>query len=262
MLKADWLNSTGCRRVKFLIAGAQKSGTTALSDYLRAHKNIFIPEQKELHFFDDESVHWKNSSAPRPALRRYHDNFRKATESTICGEATPIYMYWDSCAKRIWRYNPMMKIVVILRNPIDRAYSHWSMEWNRGNEKSSFSTALEQEEARCRAERPLQHRIYSYVDRGLYCNQILRLWRYFGKEAVLVLKQEDLIRRPQETIRATCQHIGASSLTVNEPLLSFAGTYAAAMDSESRTKLQEVYRREIHRLEAMLGWDCKEWFKA
>jgi len=261
MRLGNWIKRRRPHRVNFIIAGAQKSGTTALSDYLRMHEEILIPNQKELHFFDNEGIYWKDGRASSADYRRYHQHFTKSKESTISGEATPIYMYWNPCAERIWRYNPAMRIILILRNPVERAYSHWSMEWNRGNEHASFPEALEQEEARCRTELPLQHRIYSYVDRGFYCNQIRRLWRYFGKEAVLVLKQEDLIRSPQETLGKVCQHIGASILKVNEPLLSFTGTYVEAMDPESKRKLQKIYSGEIRQLEAMLGWDCKEWLR-
>ncbi len=226
------------------------------------HESIFIPDQKELHFFDNEDVPWKDGKAPAVAIHRYHNKFSGAAESTICGEATPIYMYWDPCAERIWRYNPMMRIIILLRNPIERAYSHWSMERNRGNEHEGFSTALAQEDKRCRTALPSQHRVYSYVDRGFYSSQIRRLWRYFGKEAVLILKQEDLIRRPQETLRTTCGHIGVPALKVKDSLQSFTGTYAEAMDKKSRETLQKIYKGEVHQLEAMLGWDCKEWLEA
>ena len=75
-----------------------------------------------------------------------------------------------------------MRLIVILRNPIERAYSHWAMEHRRGNDQLPFALALEQEEARCREALPFQHRVFSYVDRGFYSAQLRRLWRFFGRE--------------------------------------------------------------------------------
>ena len=74
-----------------------------------------------------------------------------------------------------------MRLIVILRNPIERAYSHWAMEHRRGNDPLPFNLALEQEDARCREALPLQHRVFSYVDRGFYSAQLRRLWRFFGE---------------------------------------------------------------------------------
>ena len=90
-----------------------------------------------------------------------------------------------------------MRLIVMLRNPIERAYSHWAMEHRRGNDPLPFASALEQEEARCRGALPLQHRVFSYVDRGFYSAQLRRLWRFFGRDQVLVLRQEELRLDPK-----------------------------------------------------------------
>ena len=100
-----------------------------------------------------------------------------------------------------------MRLIVILRNPIERAYSHWAMEHRRGNDPLPFALALEQEEARCREALPLQHRVFSYVDRGFYSAQLRRLWRFFGREQVLVLRQEELRLRPPDLSGKIWQHL-------------------------------------------------------
>ena len=118
------------KRLSFLVCGAQKSGTTALAAYLRQHPGIYLPERKELHFFDDETQAW-----PEPDLNELHRHFPGPQKpSKLWGEATPISLYWDPAAERIWRYNQAMRLIVILRNPIERAYSHWAMEHRRGND--------------------------------------------------------------------------------------------------------------------------------
>ena len=180
------------KRLSFLICGAQKSGTTALAAYLRQHPLIHLPEKKELHFFDDETQAW-----PEPDLTALHHHFQTADSDQIWGEATPISLYWDPTAERIWRYNPAMRLIVILRNPIERAYSHWAMEHRRGNDLLPFALALEQEEERCLEALPQQHRIFSYVDRGFYSAQLRRLWRFFGRNQVLVLQREERRESPR-----------------------------------------------------------------
>ena len=106
-------------------------------------------QAKELHFFDDETKAW-----PKPDLNTLHCHFQDAGPDQLWGEATPISLYWDPAAERIWHYNSEMRLIVILRNPIERAYSHWSMEHRRGNDPLSFELALKQEEARCREALP------------------------------------------------------------------------------------------------------------
>ena len=102
--------------ISFLIVGAQKAGTTALSTYLGEHHKIYIPPCKEVHFFDDESQDWKNRSSVRS---NYHANFPSidSLPNTLNGEATPIYSYWAPAMQRIWTYNPAIKLILCLRNP-------------------------------------------------------------------------------------------------------------------------------------------------
>lgn len=248
------------KRVSFLICGAQKAGTTALADYLRKHPDLFIPDRKELHYFDNEELSWSRRGIFRRLNDgRYHWEFRHAPSDALLGEATPIYMYWEEAPRRIWEYNPEMKIIVILRNPIERAYSHWAMEKSRGNEDLSFEEAIEQEQERCREQTPLQHRIYSYVDRGFYSAQIRRLWHLFGKESVLTLKQEELRDTPNDCLIKVWKHLGVESTSKVGPLESHLGYYERKMTRQTHKKLTARFKSEIEELESMLGWDCSSW---
>ena len=122
------------RRIDFLIAGTQKGGTTALDAYLRNHPEICMASVKEAHFFDNERYFQPKQSN----YHEYHSLFKPQRSHRILGEATPIYMYWKSAPARIRQYNSRMKIIIILRNPIERAYSHWYMEQGRNNDVSQF----------------------------------------------------------------------------------------------------------------------------
>lgn len=245
------------KRLHFLVVGAQKSGTTALAAYLRQHPQLFIPEKKELHFFDNESLAWG-----KPDLNQLHKFFSASKTNQLWGEATPISMYWDAAPARIWQYNPDIRLIVILRNPIERAYSHWAMEHYRGNDPLDFEQALNTEEERCREALPLQHRVFSYIDRGFYSSQVRRLWRYFGKQAVLVLSHKKLRQQPNECLNAVWEHLGVSKPEqVYIPLERHTGNYEAPMSQTTRRNLRRIFWQEIGQLEALLGWDCSDWLR-
>lgn len=241
-------------KVNFLICGAQKGGTTALADYLRLHPRLHIPARKELHFFDNEKISWQN-----PPYWHYHRSYRHAELEQIWGDATPVYMYWKKSAERIWRYNPSIRLITILRNPITRAYSHWSMEASRGKETLSFDEALKKEEQRCRSVLPKQHRRFSYVDRGYYSEQLRRLWHFFGREAVLVLRQDDLLKNPCLCLSKVCQHLGIHEMPSFSSSLSRVGPSKEPMSLWAKAYLTNRYHAEITQLEMMLGWNCQPW---
>lgn len=244
-------------RVSFLICGSQKSGTSALDRYLRQHPQVFLPAEKELHFFDDETQNWAN-----PDVHKLHQHFEGAKQSQICGEATPITMYWDSAPERVWKYNPDMKLVVLLRDPVARAFSHWAMEYARHTESLSFHDAIAQEEQRAKDCRPLQDRVHSYIDRGFYSSQIRRLWRLFGNENVLVERQDWLLQDPDSCLKRICKHLKVNSMPPVKPLQERVGSYETMMDNATRSKLQQLFRHEIQQLEHMLNWDCSGWLEA
>jgi len=149
-------------KVAFVIAGTQKGGTTALASYLYEHPEIGMPTVKEVHFFDTE----EHFASPDVDYAGYDAYFKPGVRGRVLGDATPIYMYWEPAPQRMRRYNPAMKLIMLLRNPVTRAYSHWNMERERQRDRLPFEQAVRTEEDRCRKALPLQHRSYSYVDRG------------------------------------------------------------------------------------------------
>src|SRR6266850_2345695 len=116
-------------RLDFILAGAQKAGTTALHYLLSKHPNITMGDQQEMHFFDDDE-----KFAGGVDYDLLHRHFPRIGRSTIAGECTPSYLYWKPAAERIWQYNPKIKLLVLLRNPIDRAFAQWNMQRFKGRE--------------------------------------------------------------------------------------------------------------------------------
>ena len=174
-------------KLDFLVAGAQKSGTTALNYYLKRHPRIALPIKKELHFFDNDDLFAGGNVSYEPL----HEMFRPARPGSIAGENTPIYLYWRPALPRIRDYNPAMKFIVILRNPIERAFSQWNMQRTRGNRTVRFrGSGPRQSRDRIAESAPKQLRKFSYVDRGRYAEQLERAFRLFPREQFLVIKYE------------------------------------------------------------------------
>lgn len=242
--------------VNFIICGTQKGGTSALYTYLRMHQEICMSKQKEVHFFDNEDIF----GSKKPNYDEYHSFFLPEISHKIIGEATPIYMYWHNAPKRIYQYNPKMKIIVILRNPIERAYSHWNMERVRGNDSLSFWDAIHKEKERCEEALPYQHRTFSYIDRGFYLNQLRIIWSYFPSEQVLILKNEDLKNKHREIIIQVYQFLGVKQIEKLKSINAHLYPYIAQMSSKEKLYLQSIYQNEIQNIEKELGWDCTNWF--
>ena len=159
-------------KINFLVVGAQKSGSSTIDDYLRKHEDICLPNsRKEVHFFDNDLLF--NTQVNYDYYHKFFEN----CQGTCRGEVTPSYMYWKPAIARIYTYNPTIRILVILRNPIHRAYSHWNMQRQRNLENRTFLEAI-RSECKSLESRSIrgQNLKYSYVSRGLYFEQILRIF--------------------------------------------------------------------------------------
>jgi hypothetical protein len=246
-------------KVDFVIAGAQKGGTSALDAYLREHPGICMAGKKEVHFFDNE----RYFKTAHPDYAVYHAHFPAVPPrpGLLYGEATPIYMYWRSAPARIQRYNPGMKLVISLRNPIERAFSQWNMQRERGKDPLPFRQALQQEPERCRASLPLQNRLFSYVDRGFYSEQLQRVWACFPRSQTLVLRSDQVKSDPERALGSICRFLQVPPLQNVRNRTVHARPYAAPMDPADWQYLRGVFEGEIRALEKLLGWDCSDWLQ-
>jgi hypothetical protein len=247
-------------RLDFIVAGAQKSGTTALHYFLRKHPKIALPERQELHFFDDEEIF------SRPVdYQLLHRHFRKPpvrllpVRLGLAGEVTPSYLYWKPAMERIWNYNRQIKLVILLRNPIDRAFAHWNMQRFKDRERLDFLTALKEEPRRIAQPLTIESRRFAYVDRGFYSRQLERVFKFFPREQVHVVKFENFRDRKQETLDGIFKFLGVKSLPRVRDKDRNVVPYERTMTPEEQNYLSEVFSPEITKLEQMLGWDCSDW---
>jgi hypothetical protein len=238
-------------RVSFIVAGVQKGGTTALFDYLGDEPSLSLSREKEVHFFDDEAIDWA-----RPDYGAYHASF-PPFDGRPRGEATPIYLYWPRSLERIEAYNPAMKLIVMLRDPVERAWSHWKMEYARGAETKAFAWCIREGRQRLFQAEPWGvHREFSYVERGFYGEQMERLYGLFPREQVLVLKAEELRGEPGPVLGRVRAFLGLPEGPSPPPREVHVGRemdYGAAISDQDIAHLRAVYARDAARLADLTG---------
>ncbi len=186
----------------FLIGGAQKSGTTTLHMLLRLHREIFFPARpQELDFFDREENYSRG-------LDWYRGHFAAAADRhRAVGQTSTHYLYQGEAAARIARDLPRAKLIFLLRDPVERAWSHYRHAVKYGLERRSFAAALEREPRRL-ARGGDWRRFFSYADRGLYARQLERYLERFARRRVLVLLTEELGRDPGSAVDRCCDFLG------------------------------------------------------
>jgi hypothetical protein len=254
-------------KVNCLIVGAQKSGTTALAAFLGEHSEICMAPAKELHVFDAPDYR----EIPGFCDERYASAFPGYTGQPWIAEATPAYLYLPFVADRIHRYNPDMRLIAVLRNPVDRAISHYSMEVSRGFERLPLYAALALERPRLwwnagNLAWTSSVRVHSYLDRGFYSRQLERLMERFSPAQILVLRMDDLLHRHVETLERVYAFLGVKTPAhVPEARhirpVAAEGVVARTIEASPmlRSILNRVYQSELERLERLLGWQLDDW---
>lgn len=243
---------TASSRVKFLVAGVQKGGTTALFHYLDDLASVQMAPAKEIHFFDDETgVDWTN-----PDYAPLHAAFPEIDERPR-GEATPIYLYWPNCLERIAAYDPAMKLIFLFRDPVARAWSQWQMEFARGWESEPFAWCIREGRQRLFEAEPWgAHREFSYVERGFYGEQMARLYGLFPRDQVLVQKAEDLRREPGAVLGRVRNFLGLAPGGAPAPREVHVGRdmdYGSRLEAADVAHLRAVYARDLVRLGDLTG---------
>jgi len=248
-------NRRNVERLDFIVPGAQKSGTTALHYFLKKHPQIALPDRQEMHFFDDEAIF----SQQPVAYGLLHRHFRPIARSAMTGEVTPSYLYWKPAMERIATYNPRIKLVILLRNPIDRAFAQWNMKRFKNREALDFLDALKEEPRRLADLPPIEARRFAYRDRGHYSEQLERVFQFFPSEQVKIVKFENFRDRKQESLAEIFQFLGVRPLRDVRDKDRNVVPYERAMRPDERKYLSGVFSAEITKLGQILGWDLSDW---
>ena len=279
----------------FLIIGAPRSGTTHLYQGLRQHPGVFMSDFKEpMYYACDDKGGWKGAISDKSA---YEALFNGAERYAAAGEASTLYLYSEKAPERIRQELPSARLVAILRNPVDRAFSQYTFQRFLHTEPfDTFEAALAAEEERKRAH-ALPFLFYRQV--GLYGEQIPRYLSAFSKEQLLFLLQDDLDSNPEEVFRRIFSFIGvdpefqpdlryrtnASGVPQHSTLfhlIKFTGRAVKRFIPErmatrlsgqahkamlarpriadhTRQQLQDFFRDDILRTQALIGCDLSQW---
>ncbi len=156
--------------------------------------------------------------------------------------------------ERIHAYNPDMKIIAVLRDRIARAFSHWNMERERNADRKDFSFAIRYERARCEEAWPLQHRVYSYIDRGMYAEQIGRIWQYFPKSQTLFIRHEALKEEPKKTMNIVAAFLGVEDFENIQYKDVNSTQYATTLSEVDYDYLKRIFESDARETEQLLGY--------
>ncbi|MEW4267096.1 sulfotransferase domain-containing protein [Priestia aryabhattai] len=250
----------------FLIIGTQKGGSTSLYNYLIKHPDILPPSKKELHFFN-KTEHY------RKGIDWYKKQFPLSKSlNKMTGEATPNYLFDTLTPKRVADHLPQTtKFIVLLRNPVDRAYSNYQMKVKKGHDHRSFEEAIIQDESRLKSEfqqvirkyqnKKPNHLIYPYITRGIYVEQLKTWMDLFPKHQFLIVKSEELFNEPQKVVNQVARFLGLSENKLSMKMFKTfnKGKYSKKMDQKTRNILLDYYRPYNRCLEEYLdmtfNWD-------
>jgi hypothetical protein len=236
-----------------LIIGAQRSGTTSLFNYLVRHPDVLAPLGKEIHYFD---IHY--SRGPGWYRGRFPLAYRSRAGSLTL-EASPYYLVHPLAPRRAARLLPRARLIALLRNPVDRALSHYQHAVAEGREALSFAEAISREPERLAGEEQRlrdepgycshNHRHFSYLERGRYIEQLRRWAEQFPRSQLLVLQSELLFREPAAVMDTVHAFLGLRPHRLAEYEPFYQGSYRRAMPPELRAALVrefEPYNRDLY----------------
>jgi len=233
---------------QFLIIGAQKAGTSSLYSHLIQHPEVLAATRKETGFFSQK--YEKGSSWYRtrfPSIENIDRGF-------VSGEATPEYFFHPHAARRIHHLLPDIRLILLLRNPVERAISHYYHCVKKGHEKLALEDALNAEDQRIKdatAEMINDDKIYSldwqrysYKARGIYCRQLERYYDYFKRGQILIIHSKDLYESPAKVMKTVQDHIGISDFEGFDFSIKNKGNYEKSMIPEHVYPMLENYFTE------------------
>lgn len=255
----------------YLIIGAAKCGTSSLYEYLIKHPDVKPAIGKEINFFDmqfNKGENWYKTYFPSLIQKKLSKNIFR--NKWITGEATPRYIDHPFVPKRVAETVPNIKLIVMLRNPIDRAYSHWNMMVTHKHENLSFEDAINKEKERILGlyeKMEIDQRFYSkeyfwyaYLDRSIYINRLKNWFEYFPREQFLILRSEELFNNPKNTYQKVLEFLELKKVDLENYKTFRKGNYKKQqMNLETRKKLVEYFQPhniELYKLlNENLGWD-------
>ena len=240
------------RTLNAVILGAQRCGTTSFAQLLDTHPDVCLARGKEAHWFDDAQVQRDGVSTARWA-----DRFSHYAGQPVLLDAAPSYLYLPGCIEALYRHNPNLKVIAVLRDPAERARSQYAHERQRGVETGRYWQALQLESRRLAADRnPLAPnsaaRVSSFRDRGRYSRQIGRLLEWFPD--ALVLRFDELVNESATTAQRVTEHLGVTPFPPAVTLKWLNRRRLSRPLSPLDALVRRSFRADMRATEDLLGW--------
>jgi len=255
----------------FLVIGVMRGGTSSLYNYLIQHPCILPTTRKEVHYFDaiDQKIsiklcgiYWYRAHFPTRFVKQKRAS--QCTHRLITGEATPYYIFHPKAPVRIRSLLPEVKLIVLLRNPVDRAYSHYHHSVRKGYERLSFIEAIKREMEWLESGQGVgpwapfpdafSHQHFSYLSRGLYAQQLKRWYELFPRKQILVLSSEQMFVNPDQVLRQVFDFLELPSISIPDTTPRNIGGYSP-MSADVRRWLAKFFEPHNQELYELLGVD-------
>ncbi len=254
----------------FIIFGVSRSGTTSLYQYLSQHPNIEPSVVKELRFFDmyfDRGINWYRMNFPSKWQKFVFTKLKH--KKFITGEASGAYLQNPHTPKRIHNLNPNMKLILLLRNPVDRAFSHYKRKIKNGSEKLSFEEVIEKEKSRINGEQekmeknekyysPIYHSL-AYITTGLYAIRLKHWLKYFSMKQILILENGEFLREPEKVYNQAIKFLDLPEWKLSTYRKFSKQDLNIEMNPKTREKLLEYCKPFNEELYSLIGkrfdWD-------
>jgi len=249
--------------INVALVGVQKGGTSSLFDLLRKHPEVCPGPRKEWHVFDDEKRAWDP-----PDLSDYWAPARSERQR-IAIDGTPAYLFWPRAMERMRDYAPDMRLIASLRDPIERAFSHWAMYYGKLPSFPTFSQLAQGPSRRALLDRipegwnHLRMRRWSMIPRGLYGAQVQRGLELFPREQWLFLDFHQFVADHRAALDRTTAFLGIEPYSREPRLQVIQSTRddlaAPPPTSADIDRLAELYAEDLKLLEQLSGLDVSEW---
>jgi hypothetical protein len=231
------------RKIDFFIVGAPKSGTSSLYRFLGQHDDIFLPDGKDFFAFLDDPLY----GVPESKLGAYYHEYNG---EPLVGGSNIHIMRFPSAVKSLHNYNPDARLIVMLRDPVGRAYSAYWMMRRMGRERcGTFEAALAQDSIRARSGKFRHNTDLRYLEPGYYCDQIKFIFQYFDRERVYIGLLDDLKQDPEQV---TCQVLNRLGADTSNLRIDFSEKTNEAREPRfmglqriitSQNRLKRIYRK-------------------
>lgn len=236
----------------FLVIGVEKGGTTWLHAQLKKHPNIFVPPTKEIHFFNKYNSNFIAHDYFKCGLDWYLEFFKEYNGQQAIGEVTPMYICDPEAPFRIKEVLPNVKLVAMLRNPVQRAYSHyWMAKQKNHTTIPTFREVIEQKEAR-------------FIERGLYYKQLKVYYELFDTRQIMILFYDEVFKNPEYWLSQVCQFLGVdgtfyqNNTSVQEKVFEASAYKSSALLNKQMYLVHAM--RKNRALSSVLNWMKRKGF--